>query len=432
MRILLINQVFYPDVAATAQHAHDLARHLVAHGHHVDVIACRAIYGQKGAPLPKRETVDGIEIHRVGRSLFGKATIALRIVDFALVYVAFFLKALFIRRPDVVVCLTTPPFIALLGVLLRAVRGSRFVYWVMDLYPDLPVACGVMKPASLPTRFFEALNRFCLRRADRIVVLGRCMRDRVLAKGVNPARAEHIGVWSPEEPGNRIDHAANPYRAEWGLDGRLAVMYSGNFGIGHDVETMCAAAEALASDDRFRFVFVGGGKRKEEVDAFVRARNLANCILAPYQPREKLEHSLSAADVHLASLKEGVEGIMVPCKLFGAMAAARPTIFIGNPASELARVLEEHEAGLCVRCGDVDALVAALKRFADDEPLRRRMGDNARRALADAYGRDKACEHWRELLEATVTGAAAAAPGAAARSEGQGVPAAPEPAEAAR
>lgn len=419
MRVLLINQVFSPDVAATAQHAHDLARHLVRHGHEVHVIAGRALYGQKGAQLPKNEVIDGIHVHRVGASLFGKASIALRIVDFGLMYVAMAFKALTVPRPDVVVCFTTPPFIALLGLAIRLVRRSKFVYWVMDLYPDAPVACGVMKETSLVTRFFEWLNRLSLRRADRVVVLGRCMEERIRAKGVLGDHVVHIGVWSPEEPTAEIRHEDNPYRKEWGLGDRFVVMYSGNFGLGHDVQTMCEAAARLDGDDGWRFVFVGGGKKKAEVEAFVKDRGLKNTVLAPYQPREKLAYSLSCANVHLATLMEGCEGIMVPCKLFGSMGVGRPTVFIGHPASELARVLIEHECGLVVRQGDVDGLVSALARLKDDRALCRRMSEQARRSMKDVYDQAASCEAWRRLLEETVSGRVAAATqhNAAGRSE---------------
>lgn len=430
MRVLFINQVYWPDVAATAQHADDLARHLVRHGHEVHVIASRSLYGSKGAALPKRElqpvydlTIDPahpgdaepvghIHVHRVGMSLFGKSSIVARIADFGFFYLLAMLKAFTVRKPDVVVPFTTPPFIALVGWLMRTLRGSRYVYWVMDLYPDLPVACGVMKERALTTRFFEAVNRFCLRRANTAVVLGRCMKERVESKGVPASNLVHIGVWSPttadpESMPAPTPPADNPYRKEWDLGDRFVVMYSGNFGLGHDVDTMCRAAEALdhetAWKDRVRFLFVGGGKKKAIVERFVREHALTNCVLADYQPRERLSDSLATADLHLASLLEGVEGIMVPCKLFGIMAAARPCVFIGHPSSELARVLEEHDAGFNVRQGDPEALVSIIKDLADDPARRAQLGENAYKALTGAYDRENACTRWRELLERVAT-----------------------------
>jgi colanic acid biosynthesis glycosyl transferase WcaI len=399
MRVLLLNQVFYPDVAATAQHADDLARHLTAHGHEVVAIASRSVYGESGATLPKREVVDGIEIRRVGRSWFGKSNILGRLIDFLLFYAAAAVMSLRVKRPDVVVAFTTPPYIGMVGWLLRLLRRCRFVYWCMDLYPDAAVACEVLSGKSPAVGVLDAVNRFIMRRADRVVVLGRCMRDRVLGKGIDEEQVELIGVWSDGDELKPIERSSNPYRKEWGLGDAFVVMYSGNFGLGHDVETMCLAAERLREREDIRFVFVGGGRKKAEVERFVAERGLGNAVLAPYQPREKLAESLSCADVHLATLLEGAEGALVPCKLFGIMAAARPTAFIGHPDSELARVLEETESGRCIRQGDVDGLVSFLEELASDRTKGEAMGARAQEALARVYSRERACEAWRELLE---------------------------------
>ncbi len=403
MRILFINQTFAPDVAATAQHAHDLARHLIAHGHEVRVIASRSLYGDRGQALPRREMMNGIEVCRVGRSWFGKASIFARLIDFLQFYLAASLKALTGPRADVVVCFTTPPFISLLGWVMRVLRGSRYVYWVMDLYPDVAVACEVMKPHSLSTRFFDRLNRFCLKRADRVVVLGRCMKQRVLEKNIDPGQVVHIGVWSDAHEVNPMPREENPYRREWNLGDHLVVMYAGNFGLAHDVDTMCGAALALCEDDRFRFVFSGGGKKKSQVERFVKDHHLEQVVIAPYQPRKKLDALLSCADIHLASLREGAEGTIVPCKLFGMLASGRPGIVIGHPDSEISRILIEHECGFVVRPGDVDGLVTTLQQMAEDSDGRTRMGTNARAALKNAYDREQACQQWRDLLEQVVS-----------------------------
>lgn len=413
MRVLLINQVFYPDHAATAQHAHDLAKHLVEHGHEVDVIASRSIYGKSGAELAKREDVDGAQVHRVGKSLFGKGSILTRALDFGLFYIAAALKAMFVRRPDVVVCFTTPPFISMLGIVLRWFRGAKAVYWLMDLYPDVAVATGVMRQRSIATRFFETLSRWSLRHSDKVVVLGRCMEERVREKGVDRGQVARIGVWSDQNEVKPIARHENPYRETWDLGDRFVVMYSGNFGIGHDVDTFLRAAEMLKDDDSVRFVFVGGGKKKPVVERFVKDKVLTNCVIDDYQPREKLDQSLSVADAHLVSILEGVEGTIVPCKLFGIMAAGRATLYIGSPKSEIARVLDERGAGVLIEQGDAEGLVGAIRRLRDDRGEAERMGEHARRALGEAYSRESACEAWRELLEGLVSrdGAAPAADG---------------------
>lgn len=209
-----------------------------------------------------------------------------------------------------------------------------------------------------------------------------------------------IGVWSDQEEVKPVPRDENPYRLEWGIGDRTLVMYSGNFGIGHDVETFLHAARELGDDDRIRFAFVGGGKKKEQVERFVREERLeSTCVIAPYQPRERLDELLSAADAHLVSLLEGVEGIMVPSKLFGILAAGRPAIFIGDERSEISRVIVENECGASVRQGDVDALVETIRGYADDPTACHRAGERARNSMIEEHDAVHRFEAWRKLLE---------------------------------
>ncbi|QDU72717.1 glycosyltransferase family 4 protein [Mucisphaera calidilacus] len=395
MRVLILNQPFYPDVAATAQHAHDLGRYLVERGHEVDVVASRSIYGETGASLPARERVDGIDVHRVGMSVFGKKGIAARLADFLLFYDLAALKVLTLPRADVVVTLTTPPFIGLVGATLRLLRGSRWVYWGMDLYPDVPVALGVMKPDGWLTLGFEWLNRWLMRACDRTVALGRCMKRLIVSKGVSAENVEVIGVWAANEPARR-DPAASSYRGAWGLDGRFVVMYSGNLGLAHDAETLIAAAERLRDREDIRFVFVGSGKRMAEIRERVEA--LPNAQIYGYQPRERLEDLLSMADVHLISQLPSFTGVVVPSKLYGIMAAGRPSLFVGPEDAEVALELAESGAGLRIDVGDVDGLVSGIESLAGDREGCRAMGDRALAATRSRHAVEHRCAAWERLL----------------------------------
>ena len=399
MHVVLLNQPFYPDVVATAQMGKDLADELVRRGHTVSAVASRSIYGQSGAQLPSFEIIDGIRVHRLGVNLFGKKGIAARIADFALFHALATARVLTLKRPDVVVSYTTPPFIAIVGLLAKALRGSRAIYWVMDLYPDVPVACGVMKPRSLITRSFETLSRFLLRRSDASVVLGRCMQERVLEKGIPPAKVKLIPVWADLRGIEGTPRDASPYRAAWGLGNTFTVMYSGNFGIGHDAQTICAAMLALRDRDDISFVFVGSGKRKKEVQAFIQQHALKNAQWQDYVSREQLGLSLAAADVHLISIKEGVEGLVVPSKLFGILAAGRPSIYVGHPTAETGRVLEETGAGVCVREGETDKLVQAILHYKDNPAAAAEAGIRARASVAGRFDMRTATRQWAELIE---------------------------------
>lgn len=391
MRILILNQPFHPDVVATAQIAKDLADDLTAAGHSVTAIASRSIYGKTGATLPKREIVDGIEIIRVGASRFGKSSTPGRVLDFAGYYLRSALQGLRAERYDVAICLTTPPFIAFVGLLLRALRGTRVVYWLMDVYPDVMIAHGMIRERGLAHRALRRLHASVLRRVDATIALGRCMKQRLVDQGAEADRVAVVPVWSVSDaaaaPPARPD-ASNEYRRQWEIGDRLLVMYSGNFGLAHDVDTFLAGAERLADDDRIRFAFVGGGKRKEEVERFVESRGLSNCLIEPYQPRERLAELLAAADVQLVTMLEPWWGLVVPSKFYGVAGAARPVMFIGPAQSEIARCIDEWSCGARIEPGDVDGFVETLREFASRRSelteLGQRAAEQSRRAAARA------------------------------------------------
>jgi glycosyltransferase involved in cell wall biosynthesis len=431
LRILMLNQVFWPDVAATAQHAFDLASFLSRHGDEVTVIASRSIYGQAGGALPEFESKDGIQIHRVGTSVFGKGGILSRAFDFVSFNVACLAKALALPKHDVVICLTTPPFIALIGVLLRWMKGSRFVFWTMDLYPDVPLAAGVLKSGGLAHRTFDALDRFCLRHADMVVVLGRCMRERVLMKGIDPSRLVLITPWAdplevPSIPARRFGPGVdalvavrrqaiglppvavgpNPFRTEWDIGDRIVIQYSGNCGIGHDVTSVCDAMLALRDDDSLRWVFVGGGVTRPIVEEHIARHGIQNVILRPYQPRSRLGELIALGDVHLVLVADGFSGLLLPSKFYGVMAAGRPAIYVGPPDSEVARVIREVDCGYVVANRDGDALVAAIRELQRDPVMAMAMGLRGREALERRYSMQHSCEQWRTCLHRIARSAA--------------------------
>jgi glycosyltransferase involved in cell wall biosynthesis len=417
--VLLLNQFFWPDVAATAQHAFDLARYLQARGDRVTAIASRSVYGTGVGALPRHEVKDGITVHRVGTTVFRSRALASRALDFVSFNLSCMVRALTLPRHDVVICLTTPPFIALVGVLLRWLKGTRFIFWTMDLYPDVPLAAGVIRRGSPAHRAFDRLDRFCLRRADLVVVLGRCMRRRILSKGVSAERVELITPWSdPEEvkllPARGfeapIDSLAtarasswgirpnfvppNSFRSEWGIGDRFVIEYSGNCGVGHDVASVCEAMLALKDDDSIRWVFVGGGVTRPRIEEFIEANGIRNVILKPYQPRDRLGELISLGDAHLVLVADGFGGLLLPSKFYGVMAAARPAIYVGPADSEVAQVIEEAQCGYAVPNGNRDALVDAIRKLQRNPIEALAMGLRGRRALEAGYSMQESCGRW--------------------------------------
>ncbi len=425
LRVLILNQFFWPDVAATAQHAFDLGKYLRSHGDEVSAIASRSIYGQTGSALPEGEVAEGIAIHRVTSSVFGKRGVIFRSFDFLFFNVACLFKAVSLPQHDVVICLTTPPFIALVGIFLRWMKGTRFVFWTMDLYPDVPLAAGVIKRGSIVHWLFDRLDRFCLRRADLVVVLGRCMRDKVLANGVDPRKLAMITPWAdpaevPNVPARRfaesmdsamsrrvtgtdirpVSVTANSFRDEWEIGDRFVIEYSGNCGVGHDVTSVCDAMLALREDDAIRWVIVGGGLAWPKIEDFIRRHRIQNVILRPYQPRTRLGDLIALGDVHLVLVADGFEGLLIPSKFYGVMAAGRPTIYVGPEDTEVARVIAEEQCGFVIPNSDAGLLVASIAKLRRDPVLSLTMGLRGRRALERSYSMQLACRRWRDQTHA--------------------------------
>lgn len=396
MKVLFINQFFHPDLAPTAQMATDLAVELVARGHQVSALTGQAPYAT-GARLSSTERDRGIQIHRVASTSFGRASVLHRAADYGSFYAAALSKLLTLPRYDVVIAKTSPPLVAALGPVAQRLKRSRFVYWVQDLYPEAAVAFGVLREGGTAAKAAAAASRQILTRADRVVVLGDAMKARVINAGATAGGVRVIPNWVDDALIQPIAHEDNPLRASLSRGRRALVMYSGNIGRGHDVDTLLAAAERLQHHDQLGFVFVGDGVKRAEVER--RSRALNNVWLAPYAPREQLAQSLGAGDIHLISLSPELLGLLEPSKLYGVMAAGRPAIFVGPAQSEVAQTLKREQCGLCVQSGDVDGLITAVEQFATNRPLRMQWGARAREALNLRYSRANRAEQWAKVLE---------------------------------
>ena len=218
-----------------------------------------------------------------------------------------------------------------------------------------------------------AVSRRVMQASAQVVVLGEAMRERAVAAGAPRDRVSVIPNWADGDVVRPIPHESNPLRDDLARGARFVVLYSGNIGRAHDVSTMVGAARKLADRSDIAFVFQGEGNKRAELE--LGTRGLPNVRFAPYQPRERLAESLSAADVHLITLSPNVLGLLEPSKLYGIMAAGRPALYVGPDRSEVARTIGAERMGACIANGDVDGLVAAITRRAADPTISARRGD---------------------------------------------------------
>ncbi|MGC2524076.1 MAG: glycosyltransferase family 4 protein, partial [Stellaceae bacterium] len=239
-----------------------------------------------------------------------------------------------------------------------------------------------------------------LRAADANVVVGEGMAARVRARGVAAERVRVIPNWCDDEEIQPVAPVANPLRREWGLDHHFVVGYSGNLGRAHEIATMLAAAERLRGDQRFKFLFIGGGNGFRDLAAEVRDRRLGHLFaFFPYQDRSRLKFSLGVADVHLISLRPELEGLIVPSKLYGIAAAGRSIVAIAAADGDVARFVQRAGCGVVIAPGAGELLAEALRRLRADPGCVAEMGRRARAALDADFTRRQAFARWRALIE---------------------------------
>jgi colanic acid biosynthesis glycosyl transferase WcaI len=362
MKILLLNQCFYPDVVSTAQHTSDLACALAARGHEVTVIAGSRGYDDPKLRFPSEQTWKGVRIYRVPSLPTGKGSKAKRALNIGSFFLTCFWRLLSMGRFDTVIALTSPPLISAMAALFVKLKGGRFVYWIMDLNPDEAIAAGWLRADSQTARLLGSALMFSANTATSIVVLDRFMRDRMAAKGLAPAKLKTLPPWSHDREVRFNPSGREAFRAKHNLTGKYVVMYSGNHSPCHPLDTILEAAAQLASDSGIHFCFVGGGSEYAKVRTFAADRKLNNVLCLPYQPLAELSASLSSADLHLVVLGDPMAGLVHPCKIYNVMAIGIPVLFIGPAASHIGDIAESNP-DLPISLfehGDVTGVVAAI------------------------------------------------------------------------
>lgn len=400
--LIFVNRFFHPDRSATAQILSDLAFHLAGNGYSVTALTSRQRYDDPGADLPATEAVNGVVIHRLPATRFGRAAALGRGLDYLSFYAAAWRATLRLAHPgDILVAKTDPPLLCLPAREAARRGGLRLVNWLQDLYPEVAVQLGVPAMRGPVGRGLARLRDGALHAATANVVVGEGMAEIVRTRGVAAERVHVIPNWCADEEIRPVAAPDNPLRREWGLDGRFVVGYSGNLGRAHEFETVLAAAERLRDEPRILFLMIGGGSNYTRLAAMVRGRGLEPLFrFLPYQERDRLGWSLTAPDMHWISLRPEAERVIVPSKFYGIAAAGRPIIAITARNGEIAALVERHGCGLVVAPGDGPGLAAALRGLSTDPAAVAAMGHRARAMLEDRFTRRAALAAWDELIDA--------------------------------
>lgn len=359
--LLVFSQPFVPDPASVGQHIADAAMEFVRRGHRVVVITSDRGYDDPTKRYPRRENIGGVEVKRVPFTSFGKSRGYLRALGALVFMVRCLADGLFRRDLGGILFHTSPPFIGVVAAVIGRVRRCPTAYWTMDLNPDQLIALGKISAHGRPARVLGALNDFILREATLVVALDRFMSERLNQRGNFSAKTIVIPPWPHEDSLEPVPVAGNPFRTRHGLQDKLVIMYSGNHSPSNPLTTLLDTAVYYKNDPGLALVFVGGGVGKTEVEDYIAVHSLRNVLSLPYQPLTELAFSLSAADVHVVSLGNGMTGIIHPCKIYGAMSVARPILYFGPSSSHVADLLQAHDIGWRVSHGDIAGAIKTIE-----------------------------------------------------------------------
>ena len=374
MQLLFVNRYAYPDSSATAQMLMELAEDLERRGATVTILAGRASYRSPNVQLSPQERYKGITIRRVQGSHFGRRRLLGRALDYASFYLLAAWTVLRLPRQDCLIVMSDPPLLSILGAVAGLVKQCKVICWLQDVFPDIAVRAGVLPDGTLTT-LLRRLGHWSLGRMDMTVVLGRCMKQYLLDGGLPALKMVCVPNWAN---GSQIyplgEEADNEFSETHGIRGKFVVMYSGNLGVVHDVETILSMVRFTAAFEGVVFCFVGDGVGRRQIEDSVCHEGWRHVLFLPHQPKEGLQWSLTAADVHLVTLREDMTGLSVPSKIYGVLAAGRPAIFIGPETCEVAWLINEAGCGYIVQPGDTRGAERTLRRCMDDRQELERRG----------------------------------------------------------
>jgi glycosyltransferase involved in cell wall biosynthesis len=398
--VTFVNRYFHPDESATSQLLSDLCFGLAQQGFEVRVITSRQRYDHPRARLPRREVIQGVRVQRVWSTRFGRAGLIGRAMDYATFYLSCAAALiLHLRCGDTVVAKTDPPLLSIVAMCAARFKGARLVNWLQDIFPEVATQLGANPlPPWLDGRIRRLRDR-SLAAARVNVVLGERMRGLLQARGIARSRIAVIENWSDAGDAPPMSAGSSRLRASMDLGSAFIAAYSGNLGRAHEFETLLGAARLLRHDRHIKFLVIGGGAGLAPLKQAVLHEGLDSFRFAGYQPRAALADSLAAADVHLVSLRPALEGLIVPSKFYGILAAGRPAVFVGAADGELAGIIREEGVGLAVTVGDAEALARGLRLLSEDERARHAMGERAHALFRARYSWQRALDAWVDVLD---------------------------------
>jgi len=403
-KIWIVSEIFYPEETSTGFIVTKIAEQL-AQTNEVNVICGHPNYDERGTTVQKHEIYEGIEIWRCFATNLNKDVILFRIINLLTISISIFLFAAWkLRKNDHVLVVTNPPLLPFTLSIACLLRSANYLLLIHDIYPDLPIASGVLDADSFISRLLKTLNRRLYRGATRIIVLGRDMKRLVDAQlSSSQRKVMIIPNWADLTVVNPQPRCENLLRQELSLSDKFVLQYAGNMGYPNDIESIASAAKLLSDEDKLHFMFIGTGAKKVWLEEQINEDGLENVTLLPRRPRNDQTNFLNACDVALISLVSGMTGVSVPSRTYNTLASGTPIIAIADADSEVGLIIAEEGIGWVVPPNSPEKLAATILLAMADPDRLLEMGCRARQVAENKYSYGHAMQAFSQLVEGLET-----------------------------
>jgi len=403
-RIWFVSELYYPEMTSTGYFMTGIAEG-VACEYHVSVLCSRPTYLARGAETRSHEIVKGVHIHRCWGTTFDKNKLPFKIVNSFTIATSLFVSALLrVHSKDIVIVVTNPPVLPYLIAVVCKLKGARFIVRVDDVYPELLTRFGFLKSGSIAERVLDSASRWLYRVSDRIIVLGRDVRDLATQKIAEvPSKIHIITHWGDTTAVRPQPFAKTQLVSNLNLSSHFVVQYCGNIGRTHGIEDFIEAATLLAENERFHFLMIGWGAKKEWALKQKLERSLRNLTILNPLPADQFCDGLNSCSVAIISFAPRMLGISVPSRMYNVLAAGKPILAVCDASSELAMVIQEEGVGWVVPPGRPDLIISCLRDAEANSDQLREMGQRARQAAVVKYPKDKVIESYKMILKELTT-----------------------------
>lgn len=397
MKLLILSEFFYPDKSSTPKVLTELAEDIVEYGIEVDVITSKISYKGENENLKDKEIYKNINIKRVRSSELNRNSYFGRIINYLTFLVSAFTAVILKKDYDCMLIVSNPPVLPIIGYLINKLKGKPYIFLLHDIYPDIAVKVGAIKEGGLIFKIMSYINKKIFNSASKIVVLGKDMKQNLLDKNVSSENIEIITNWADR---SKIFKSKkdNEFSRNEKINTTFNIVYTGNIGRFHDIETILESALKLKNNEEVKFIFVGDGYKKPLIEEYVKNNKLSNVKLMGYQYGETYNQLLNASDIFITTLDKGIEGLGVPSKTYSYLAAGKPIIAIMNSSSEIGSLVEENNLGVRVDSGDSDKIVKFILNISKDETIYKDIESNIEKIFENSYERKIVTKKFYELI----------------------------------